>query len=72
MRLKMSSLPEENPKGINTSVDNNNNHSDNLADASLEQLGYDAWFHDIGLLPNRFTKKIVEELKRKGTAAKIV
>jgi uncharacterized protein (DUF58 family) len=27
---------------------------------------------DIGLLPNRFTKKIVEELKRKGTAAKIV
>jgi hypothetical protein len=27
---------------------------------------------NIGLLPNRFTKKIVEELKRKGTAAKIV
>jgi ribosome biogenesis GTPase len=43
----MSSIPEENPKGIKSSSDSNTiDRDNNLADALLEQLGYDAWFQD--------------------------
>lgn len=43
----MSSILEENPKGIQTSSDSNTiDRDNNLADALLEQLGYDAWFQD--------------------------